>query len=153
METLNITKGDWKIQEASQINHVVYSLLDGNRIDICCTYAGTVGKDQSEQNAKAIASLPALIKENEELKSDWVKLLNDGVEAKKENESLKKVNAELKELESRFYMAICRAYNAGKDNMSKCIQGYADNATDEGAFKSSHDYFLSEFPSFKTNIP
>jgi hypothetical protein len=123
----NITKGKWAIQEAAPINHVVYSLLDGNRIDICCTYAGTVGKEQSEANAQAIASLPDIMRENEELKK----------------------------LAASFYMDICRAYNAGK----KCMNNQHQDAREKGKdsfnerFVSSHDYFVSEFPTFKTNVP
>lgn len=59
----------------------------------------------------------------------------------------------LKELESNFYMAICRAYNAGKQNMADCIQAVADNDNDNSTFKDSHSYFTSEFPEFKTNVP
>lgn len=83
-----ITNGKWEIQEASQINHVVYSLLDGNRIDICCTYAGTVGEEQSEANAQAIASLPDLIKENEELHKAIKYAEKVSFETSKENAAL-----------------------------------------------------------------
>jgi len=75
------------------------------------------------------------------LKADNLKLLSD-------------VKA-LKELESNFYMAICRAYNAGK----QCMSNQHEDARNKGKeafsnrFISSHDYFVGEFPEFKTNVP
>lgn len=67
---------------------------------------------------------------------------------------LKELNAELLELKNSFYMDICRAYNAGKESMNK--QHVAHQNGDEGGislFVSSHEYFVSEFPTFKTNVP
>lgn len=66
-----------------------------------------------------------------------------------------KLQAELDEIKNSFYMDICRAYNAGK----KCMNNQHEDARNKGAeafsdrFVSSHDYFLSEFTEFKTNVP
>ena len=64
----------------------------------------------------------------EELKQDW--------------EEIKTRMKELEALEAGFYMAICRAYNAGKQNV-----------IDDAAFISSYEYFKSEFPGFTKNVP
>lgn len=55
-------------------------------------------------------------------------------------------NERLKQFEKAFYMNICRAYNAGKDNI-------INNLKNEQDFISSHAYFVNEFPDFKTNVP
>lgn len=55
------------------------------------------------------------------------------------------VQPEPTQIEKDFYMNICRAYNAGKDNMVRTING--------ATFISSHTYFTGEFPEFKTNVP
>lgn len=92
---------------------------------------------------------------------DWDEAFHKGIgigiefaneKMEQENKLLKDRVRVLEELERNFYMDICRAYNAGKENMSKCIQCYADNDNDNEAFKSSHDYFVGEFPTFKTNV-
>jgi predicted secreted protein len=68
-------------------------------------------------------------------------------ELKAENEALKKSVEVLRALENGFYMAICRAYNAGKQNMTETVNG------GESYFNSSHDYFKIEYPEFTTNVP
>lgn len=50
------------------------------------------------------------------------------------------------DLAKTFYIDICRAYNAGKQNQ-------VDILTGDSSFVSSHDYFTKEFPAFKTNVP
>jgi hypothetical protein len=79
------------------------------------------------------------------------KAANYDIVAKQRNELLEE-NERLKDLEKGFYMNICRAYNAGKQNM---INVYASKGSpDEGKmFLSSHEYFITEFPEFKTNVP
>lgn len=59
----------------------------------------------------------------------------------KQAQELKEENDRLKAMERGFYMSICRAYNAGKQNMSDCLES-KDN------FVSSHDYFVKEFPTY-----
>lgn len=78
-----------------------------------------------------------------------VQAVNNYDSLKKENELLQQRN---KELENNFYMDICRAFNAGKQNQINI--SLAKGTSDENKmFISSHDYFLSEFPDFKTNVP
>jgi hypothetical protein len=68
------------------------------------------------------------------------------------NGEINRIKKRLMELEGSFYMGICRAYNAGKQNMIN-VQ-LAKGSEDEGKlFLSSHDYFITEFPEFKTNVP
>ena len=67
----------------------------------------------------------------EELKQDWEEIKT----------RMKELEA-LEALEAGFYMAICRAYNAGKQNV-----------IDDAAFISSYEYFKSEFPGFTKNVP
>ena len=55
---------------------------------------------------------------------------------------------ELNKMKQSFYMDICRAYNAGKQNFSDCVK-----AGNQEPFIASHDYFISEFPKFNTNVP
>lgn len=76
-----------------------------------------------------------------------VKASNYDIVAKQRDELMKE-NERLKLIERSFYMDICRAYNAGKDNMKHCY-----DKVDMAVFISSHDYFTAEFPAFKTNVP
>lgn len=64
-------------------------------------------------------------------------------------DAIKDDYSRLKRLESEFYLNICRAYNAGKDNMLKCVHA----ADPDVLFISSDDYFKTTFPEFKTNVP
>jgi len=74
---------------------------------------------------------------------------------KEQLSALQVENERLKELESNFYMAICRAYNAGK----QCMSNQHEDARNKGKdafnerFVSSHNYFIGEFPAFTTNVP
>lgn len=72
----------------------------------------------------------------------------------KQIDELMEENKRLKELEHTFYMDICRAYNAGKQSMN--AQHEAAKNGDPGGhtqFKSSHEYFVTEFPEFTVNVP
>jgi hypothetical protein len=74
------------------------------------------------------------------------------IEAYNAYPSLVRENKRLKELEQSFYMAICRAYNAGKQNQINIV--LAKGSPDEDKmFLSSHDYFKTEHPEFTTNVP
>jgi len=60
---------------------------------------------------------------------------------------------ELEEMKSNFYMNICRAYNAGKKCMNNQHKDVKDGKDFNNSFVSSHNYFINEFPNFKTNVP
>lgn len=62
-------------------------------------------------------------------------------------------NEKLKELESIFYMAICRAYNSGKQCMNNQHEDARNGKEFNTRFVSSHDYFIGEFHEFTTNVP
>jgi len=67
---------------------------------------------------------------------------------------VKELEEENKRLKSTFYTDICRAYNAGKENMFNVHKAVQNGDPDGNSiFISSHDYFISEFPNFKTNVP
>ena len=85
-----------------------------------------------------------LDKEDFETNAKWIKdqFLN-----------LKAENKTLKELERSFYMDICRAYNAGKENALAMVAEGLQMGERSDTFISSHDYFIGEFPTFKTNVP
>lgn len=69
-----------------------------------------------------------------------------------QKKQLKEMVDELEKMKASFYMDICRAYNAGKQNMINVH--VSKGSPDEGKmFLSSHDYFTTEFPEFKTNVP
>jgi len=122
---------------------------------------------QSEHPTKPLLESPTDNKGEEPmLKEDWIKgfkdLNADFIKMAILANDLKKYNLKLlsdvkvlKELESNFYMAICRAYNAGK----QCLSNQHEDARNKGKeafndrFISSHDYFVEEFPEFKTNVP
>lgn len=131
-----ITKGEWDYgygDSSKAFGIYTKKMLDEGLFEhpICLISPIDKVNDTDKANARLIANAPLLAQDN--------KLLKEQVE-------------KLQELERSFYMNICRAYNAGKENMSKCIQCYADNDNDNEAFKSSHDYFVGEFPTFKTNV-
>jgi hypothetical protein len=115
----NITPGKWEVKEVG----TSIEIADENGKHICRLFASNT-KEQNA-NAKAIASLPDIMRENEELKK----------------------------LAASFYMDICRAYNAGKENAFAMVAEMRKMGEASGEFKSSHDYFVSEFPTFKTNVP
>lgn len=84
--------------------------------------------------------------------SDEIKKFAEFVQHMEDNWAKEKEMEYLRKLESGFYMAICRAYNAGKQNQIN--QQIAIGSPDEGKmFLSSHDYFITEFPGFKKNVP
>jgi len=112
----------WELQRSTQFSNRTSVKEAGVQIFVIEHYRDD--EDSRFYTEKSIASLPDIMRENEELKK----------------------------LAASFYMDICRAYNAGKENIMMCIQEYADNG-ERTAFKSSHDYFVSEFPAFKTNVP
>lgn len=60
---------------------------------------------------------------------------------------------ELEAMKRRFYMDICRAYNAGKLNAIEMVAEGKNNGGAPVSFQSSHQYFIGEFPEFKTNVP
>ena len=69
-------------------------------------------------------------------------------------ERVKELEEENKRLKSTFYTDICRAYNAGKQNMNDMHTAAKKGDPDGNSiFISSHDYFITEFPNFKTNVP
>lgn len=70
-----------------------------------------------------------------------------------ENEALKERVKQLEQLERSFYMDICRAYNAGKQCMSDQHEDARNGKEFNTRFVSSHNYFVGEFPTFKTNVP
>lgn len=136
------TEGEWLVNELS-LNESAFEILtdspNGQNMNgyiayIKCDNYTVPG--MAKANAELIANAPRLKQENKKLLEDN-KLLREA----------------LQNMESSFYMDICRAYNAGKQNMSQCVQAYADNNNDNSAFKSSHDYFKSEFPEFTKNVP
>ena len=109
-------------------------------------------KKDAPLNPKKRGSLNSIMKET--LTVSIPKLQQENKTLKSIVERQDKDLGELKQLETGFYMAICRAYNAGKQSMNN--QHAADKNGDNGgksAFVSSHEYFLSEFPEFKTNVP
>ena len=69
------------------------------------------------------------------------------------NEALKERVKQLEQLECSFYMDICRAYNAGKQCMSNQHEDARNGKEFNTRFVSSHNYFVGEFPTFKTNVP
>ncbi len=69
---------------------------------------------------------------------------------KEENERLREENNSLK---NSFYMDICRAYNGGKENALSMVAESKKTGEQVDTFKSSHEYFINEFPDFKTNVP
>ena len=71
-------------------------------------------------------------------------------ELKEENKLLREA---LNEIKSTFYMNICRAYNAGKGNALEMVSEGKKMGESLISFQSSHDYFIGEFPEFKTNVP
>lgn len=70
-----------------------------------------------------------------------------------ENKLLKEQVEKLMELERSFYMGICRAYNAGKGNALEMVAEQKKMGETSDKFQSSHEYFVGEFPKFKTNVP
>lgn len=66
---------------------------------------------------------------------------------------INRIKKRLMELEGSFYMNICRAYNAGKENALAMVAEGKKMGETSLEFKSSHDYFTTEFPEFKTNVP
>ena len=105
-------------------NHVVLKYAPGIIIASCNT-----SRPAAEANARLIANAPKLFEENTRLKE------------------------RIEVLERAFYMDICRAYNAGKQNAFEMVAEGKRNGESLEAFKSSHEYFIGEFPTFKTNVP
>lgn len=133
-EVLNITKEDsWFYNPIDGDNAIVSDnrgfILEAPDEDtgkkICAAMNNTYGAGINPE------SIPAM----KELLNKYTCELSD---------TLKEVG----ELKKSFYMDICRAYNAGKDNMTTC-----HSLKSMDVFVSSHDYFLTEFPTFKTNVP
>ncbi len=60
---------------------------------------------------------------------------------------------ELEAFKNTFYLNVCRAYNAGKQNALEMVAENKEMGESLQSFKSSHDYFKTEFPEFKTNVP
>lgn len=60
---------------------------------------------------------------------------------------LKEENERLKTFERGFYLNICRAYNAGKQDGMDYIKSNGEK------FIPSDQYFKTEFPEFKINVP
>lgn len=121
----NITPGKWEITQASK-NVITVSTQELTYLGRALVWVNAENIE-AEANAQAIASLPDIMRENEELKK----------------------------LAVSFYMDICRAYNAGKQCMNNQHQDAREKGKDSfnERFVSSHDYFVSEFPTFKTNVP
>lgn len=103
METLNITKGDWIVNRLS-MNEDDYEILTST--PLAAKHHGAIAKveiskyestDQAEINAKAIASLPELIKDHEELKTAWAERSLHFTSLQMKNERLLSVNRELLE--------------------------------------------------------
>ena len=66
---------------------------------------------------------------------------------------LKEENERLKELERKFYLDICRAFNAGKRNAFAMVAEGKRQGEASEVFISSDEYFKGEFPEFTTNVP
>ncbi len=98
--------------------------------------------------------LQGLAQENNELKDDLSKAMEVAYQENKIVKSLNERIKELEKLERSFYVDICRAYNAGKQSMNDQHTAHKNgDAGGHSAFQSSHDYFIGEFPEFKTNVP
>ena len=80
-------------------------------------------------------------------------LSKEEAKALDEIEALKERVKQLEQLERSFYMDICRAYNAGKQCMSDQHEDARNGKEFNTRFVSSHNYFVGEFPTFKTNVP
>lgn len=79
-----------------------------------------------------------------------IKMADYAAKLKADNKLLREA---LQNREGSFYMDICRAYNAGKENAFAMVAENKKMGETSTTFKASHDYFIEEFPGFKTNVP
>ena len=140
-----ITKGEWYVSDIIQ-NDGFYIYSYNNQFKAIARVYKSDDRPNAENDANiivdAVNNQCKLINENEKLKAQCLIYAKDYNNLVGEVERLSK---ELSEIKNGFYMNICRAYNGGKENAFTMFSGTG--------FKSSHDYFLSEFPEFKTNVP
>lgn len=151
------TPGPWVNDGSLIIGGVNPETYDGTGGVVICdmnpeTEYETHHPEEFVGNCKLVASAPQLKEDNEAMQHEIARLKAAYKEQITVREKSEKENEKLRSLESNFYMDICRAYNAGKENMA--AQRLAKGTQDDGkAFISSHDYFTNEFPEFKTNVP
>ena len=108
---------------------------------------------QSEWKVDDKQVLSIYLKEVQPPTPSEIFLSKEEAKALDEIEALKERVKQLEQLECSFYMDICRAYNAGKQCMSNQHEDARNGKEFNTRFVSSHNYFVGEFPTFKTNVP